>query len=65
MKYEKIKVGTKEKSYVLLYNHRRIPPERVRGIIVANSVGYLGTDLGNIKMWYNTYKRERLVPAEK
>ena len=32
---------------------------------VANSVRYLGTDLGNIRMCYNTYKRGRLVRAEK
>ena len=55
----------KGKSYVLLCNHRGIPPERVRRIAVVNSVRYLETDLGNIRMCYNTYKRGRLVRAEK
>ena len=45
----------KGKSYVLLYNHRGIPPERVRGIAVTNIVRYLRTDLGNIKMRYNLH----------
>ena len=55
----------KGKSYVLLCNHRGTPPERVRGIAVANSVRYLGTDLDNIRMCYNIYKRGRLVREEK
>ena len=43
------------KSYVPLYNHRRIPSERVRGIAVTNIVRYLRTDVGNIKMRYNLH----------
>ena len=55
----------KGKSRVLLCNHRGIPPERVRGITVASSARYLETDLGNIRMCCNTYKREWIVRAEK
>ena len=54
------------KSNVLLYvtaytRIYRIPAERVGEISMANIVRYLGTDLGNSRKYYNTYKKGRLV----
>ena len=55
----------KGKSNVLVYNRRgRGHPKRVGGIEVASSVRYLGTDLGNSRQCFGSYKKGKLVLTE-
>lgn len=53
------------KCNILLYNHKGIPPKRVGWIAVAISVKFLETNLGYCWMCYNTYKKGRVILAEK
>lgn len=54
----------KGKSNVPLHSHMGMPAERVGGIVVANSVRYLETNLGNSRKCYNTYKNGMIVLTE-
>ena len=56
----------KGKSIVLVYNRRGGGhPERVGGIEVASSVRYLRTDLSNSRQCSGSYKKGKLVLAER
>ena len=41
----------------MVYNYRGIPMERVGGVAVANSIRYLGLDMGDSRKCVGAYKK--------